>query len=101
MNLMEQVAKEHPRVLESPAPRAFLKSFGDNGINLELGVWIKDPEEGQSDLRSELNLGILRVFREAEIEIPFPQRDVRIIGGISPEEVAILAEQRYAPEEAE
>lgn len=99
MGLMEQVAKKHPRALESPAPRAFLKGFGDNGIDLELGLWIKDPEEGQADLRSEINLALWRVFRDAGIEIPYPQRDVRIIGGISPEEVAILGEQRYAPEE--
>lgn len=99
MGLMEQVAKNHPRVLQTPAPRAFLKGFGDNGIDLELGVWIKDPEEGQSDLRSEINLGLWRVFQEAGIEIPYPQRDVRIVGTLPPEEVAILAEQRYAPEE--
>lgn len=99
MNLMEEVARSHPRVMQEPAPRVFLMGFGDNGIDLELGLWIKDPEEGQLSLRSEINLALLRVFREAGIEIPYPQRDVRIVGGISPEEVAILAEQRYAPEE--
>jgi len=99
MGLMEEVARNHPRVMQDPAPKAFLKDFGDSGIDLELGLWINDPEEGQLSLRSEINLAILRVFRDAGIEIPYPQRDVRIVGGISPEEVAILAEQKYAPDE--
>lgn len=99
MSLMEEVAKKHPRVINDPAPQAYLKSFGDNGIDLELGLWINDPEEGQLNLRSEINLAILRVFRDAGIEIPYPQRDVRIVGTLPPEEVAILAEQKYAPDE--
>lgn len=82
MNIMRQAAENHPRVLKEPAPKAFLKAFGDNGIDLELGVWIADPEEGQLNLRSELNLEIWRKFRAAGIEIPFPQRDIRIVNGL-------------------
>ena len=50
----------------------------DNGINLDLSVWIRDPEEGQMNLRSDLNWAIWQAFREAAIEIPFPQRVVHI-----------------------
>ncbi|TMH63417.1 MAG: mechanosensitive ion channel [Betaproteobacteria bacterium] len=78
--LMEEVGRGHERVLKTPdPPTAFLVSFGDNGIVLELGVWIADPEKGQLNLRSALNRGILKAFGENGIRLPFPQRDVRIV----------------------
>ena len=86
MGLMEEVARRHQRVLTDPPPRAFLARFADNGMELELGVWIDDPETGMLNVRSELNLGIWRAFREAGIEIPYPQREVRLLqsaGGTS------------------
>jgi small-conductance mechanosensitive channel len=78
--LMEQAALAQPRVLkEADAPRAFLSSFGDSGINLELGVWIADPEKGQLNVRGDINLGILAAFEENGIRLPSPQRDLRIV----------------------
>src|SRR5439155_678037 len=71
--LMEEVGRGHERVLKTPdPPTAFLVSFGDNGIVLELGVWIADPEKGQLNLRSALNRGILKAFGENGIRLPFP-----------------------------
>ena len=81
MALILQAAENHPRVLKNPEPKVFLKAFGDNGIDLEMGIWINDPEEGQLNLRSDINLEIWRRFQEEGIEIPYPQRDVRIVGG--------------------
>jgi len=81
MRLMEEVARRHPRVLADPAPKAFLTRFADSGIDLELGIWLGDPESGTGDTRSELNLAIWRAFQEAGIEIPYPQREVRILPG--------------------
>ena len=81
MEIMKQTATSHARVLDDPEAKVFLKSFGDNGIDLELGIWISDPEEGQLNLRSDINLEIWRKFQQASIEIPCPQHDVRIIGG--------------------
>jgi len=81
MDIMRQAAKDQPRVLADPAVAVFLKSFGENGIDLEMGVWIIDPEEGQLNLRSDINLEIWRKFQEAGIEFPYPQRDVRIVSG--------------------
>jgi small-conductance mechanosensitive channel len=80
MALMEETAAAHPRVLKEPPPKAFLKNFADNGIDLELGVWINDPEESQLNLKSELNLAIWQAFRREGIEIPYPQREVRMVG---------------------
>lgn len=81
MEIMRQAAVKQPRVLNDPATQVFLKSFGDNGIDLELSLWIDDPEEGQLGLCSDINLEIWRKFQEKGIEIPYPQRDLRIIGG--------------------
>lgn len=81
MRLMEEAASRHPRVLADPPPQAFLARFADSGIELELGVWIDDPETGMVNIRSELNLAIWRAFQEAGIEIPYPQREVRVLSG--------------------
>lgn len=79
LDLLTGVARGHRRVLADPKPDALLKDFGDNGINLELRVWIDDPENEAAVVRSELNLAIWRELTAAGITIPFPQRDVRIV----------------------
>lgn len=80
MELLVGIATGHPRVLADPPPRAFLIQFADSSINLELGFWIDDPENGKGNVVSEINLAIWRVFREHGISIPFPQREVRLLG---------------------
>jgi small-conductance mechanosensitive channel len=81
LTLMVEAARAEPRVLGAPnEPAAFLVRFADSGIDLELGVWIKDPENGQLNLRSALNKAILRSFVANGIRIPFPQREVRHLG---------------------
>ena len=75
--LMLEAAHSQSRVIfDDPGnlPRVYLKEFADNGILLELAVWIRDPSEGQNNLRSDINWAIWRLFRKAGIEIPFPQR---------------------------
>jgi small-conductance mechanosensitive channel len=75
--LMLEAAHSQSRVIfDDPdnLPRVYLKEFADNGILLELAVWIRDPSEGQNNLRSDINWAIWRLFRKAGIEIPFPQR---------------------------
>ena len=84
MDIMKQAAVIQPRVLADPETKVYLKSFGDNGIDFELGIWISDPEEGQLNLRSDINMEIWRQFKQSGIEIPYPQRDVRIISGPPP-----------------
>ena len=83
MRLMEDAASKHSRVLADPPPKAFLARFADSGIELELGVWIDDPEAGMLNIRSELNLALWRAFEEAGVEIPYPQREVRVLPGAS------------------
>lgn len=80
-DLMIEVARNHPRVVAEGAerPRVLLRDFGDNGINLELAIWIKDAEEGQLSLRSDLYWGIWKAFQQAGIEIPYPQRVIHMV----------------------
>lgn len=75
--LLEAVAAS-PRVIDDPPPVAHLLGFGDNGIDLQLSVWIDDPEQGINDVRSAINLAIWRAFKARGITIPFPQRDLHL-----------------------
>ena len=77
--LLVAAAKTQSRVLAEPAPSAVVLAFADSGINLELGFWIVDPENGSGGLKSEINLAIWRSFKAAGIEFPFPQREVRLL----------------------
>ncbi|UDM17399.1 mechanosensitive ion channel family protein [Vogesella sp. XCS3] len=72
-------AATHPRVKTDPAPSAFVVAFADSGINLEVGLWVSDPENGMLSLRSEINLRIWQLFCEHGIQIPYPQREVRVL----------------------
>ena len=76
--LLRQAAT-HPRVKTDPAPAAFVIGFADSGINLEVGLWVSDPENGMLSLRSEINLRIWKLFAEHGIQIPYPQREVRVV----------------------
>ena len=84
MNIMLEAGRKQPRILSEPAPQILLKEFADNGIVLELGFWINDPGEGQSALRSDVNMHIWNEFRKQDIHFPFPQRDIRIIPSDTP-----------------
>jgi len=76
--LMIEAARQHPRVLSNPEPVGRLMEFGDNGIALELRIWINDPEKGVNNVRSDINLAIWQAFKDNHITIPFPQRDVHV-----------------------
>jgi small-conductance mechanosensitive channel len=81
LKIILDTANAHPRVLKEPAAAALVTSFGDNGINLELMAWIEDPERGKLNLQSDLNLALYKAFSGNGVEIPFPRRDIRIVGG--------------------
>jgi len=74
--LLVEAASAHARVLTEPAPSAALSAFGADGLEFTLGYWIADPENGQLNIRSAINLSILEAFRANGVEIPFPQRVV-------------------------
>jgi small-conductance mechanosensitive channel len=70
-------ALANPHVLKDPKPVALLKEFGDSSLNLELRVWLSDVNKNRL-AQSEISREILRRFDKAGIDIPFPQRDVRL-----------------------
>ncbi|MEZ0245169.1 MAG: mechanosensitive ion channel family protein [Methylophilaceae bacterium] len=82
MTLMRDVASQHPRVLKDPPPETQILGFGENGIDLQLVLWIPDPEEGSASLKSSLYLEIWHAFQKHGVAIPYPQRDVRIVSGV-------------------
>ena len=72
-----QAAEEHLEVLRNPSPQVFFTEFGDSSLNFELLIWTSDPSR-QAPLKSDLCFRIEEIFREQQIDIPFPQRDINI-----------------------
>ena len=72
--LLLQAALDQPRVLREPHPSTMLSAFGADGLEFTVSYWIQDPENGQGNLRSDVNLAILAALRSAAIDIPYPQR---------------------------
>lgn len=71
-------AKAQPRVLADPGPFVSITGLGESGVEMELGVFVGDPEKGTGRLRTELYEAILQGFKAAGIAVPYPQRDVRL-----------------------
>lgn len=78
IKLCTESAQMNPRVLQDPEPRAQLMGFGDSSVNLELRMWIDDPQQGRANVVSEVLLAIWDKFHENGITIPFPQRDLHV-----------------------
>jgi small-conductance mechanosensitive channel len=72
-------ARRHEKVVPEPPMAARVKELGDHGIDLELVVWLTDLAAGEAQVRSEVLLDILRGFKAAGVEIPYPRRDVRLL----------------------
>jgi small-conductance mechanosensitive channel len=89
MRVCIEAARATARVLDQPAPVCLITAFGDSSVDLELGVWICDPTNGISNVKSEVLLNVWDRFHEHGIEIPFPQRDLHIR---TPGALAVLAQ---------
>lgn len=83
MQLILDIAKRHQRSLQTPEPSVLVKGFGESGIDLMLSIWIPDPEEGSAALQSDIYLEVWRAFQKNNITVPFPQREIRILGNAS------------------
>jgi len=78
MQLIEEVAVKVPRVLSEPKPKCRLCEYGDSSVNLEIRVWIGDPENGIDNVITEVLLAVWNLFKEHNIEFPYPQQDVHL-----------------------
>ncbi len=79
---LKEVAKEEPEVLNKPEPEVLLRNFGDSAWDMRLNVWINNPKRHRQ-VRSKVNCAIVRKFRENNVEIPFPQRDINFRNPLS------------------
>lgn len=76
--LLIEAAKSSPRVLAEPPPSVLLSAFGANAIEMIVYCTIADPEAGVVNVRSQVLKAAWHLFREAGVEIPFPQSDVHL-----------------------
>lgn len=74
---LTEIVENHPGILQDPKPMVFFKAFGDSSLNFEVFVWFDDITQ-KAILTSEILFAIDAKFRELEIEIPFPQRDLHL-----------------------
>ncbi|GAB3241947.1 mechanosensitive ion channel family protein [Chitinimonas naiadis] len=78
--LLASLVQGEVRILAEPVPAVLVKGFGESGIDMELAFWICDPDQGSATLRSQINMKIWRAFKEQGIEIPYPRRDLYVVG---------------------
>ncbi|MFZ1700300.1 MAG: mechanosensitive ion channel domain-containing protein [Pyrinomonadaceae bacterium] len=79
--LLLEIAEQDPNVVSDPPAKVRLVEFGDNSLNFELWAWTRSRLNRPGAFKSGLNFAIIRKFREHNIEIPFPQRDVHFRSG--------------------
>jgi len=74
-------ARASKRVIDDPPPVCRLTEFGDNGVTLELRIWINDPQNGTEEVKTDIYLDLWEKFKQEKITIPFPQRDLHLKSG--------------------
>jgi len=77
--LILEAAKEHKLCSVFPEPDCFLREYGDSSVNFLLYFWVDDVTKGRYEPQSDVMRSIWKKFKDNNIEIPFPQRDVHII----------------------
>lgn len=73
--ILERAASQCSRVLQEPAVSVQLLKLGAEGLEFVVNYWIADPENGQGNVRSEVNFAILNSLNEAKIAIPFAKAE--------------------------
>jgi small-conductance mechanosensitive channel len=76
--LILEAAKTHPRCIKEPDPKCYLRNFNDSSVDFILHFWVDDVTKGRWEPHSEVMFEIWRKFKENNIEIPFPQRDLHL-----------------------
>ncbi|MGZ9809392.1 mechanosensitive ion channel family protein [Pseudoroseicyclus sp. H15] len=72
------------RVLSDRPPVCHITGFGDSSVDYILRFWITDPSGGLTNIRGNVFLALWDAFKENGISIPFPQREVKVLGGVMP-----------------
>jgi small-conductance mechanosensitive channel len=79
MALLLEACSEQAGVLQEPAPTVALSAFGADGLDFTLGYWLNEEEGGLLNVKSLIHIGILQRLRANGIDIPYPQRVVRMV----------------------
>lgn len=79
--ILLSVVDDNPGVMKEPRPYIRFDQFGDSSLNFNVMVWTSDYIDRPSALKSELYYAVFKAFREHNVEIPFPQRDIHIKSG--------------------
>lgn len=87
--MLEAAANSIERVSKTTPPSAILQKFGTDGLELELGFWIADPENGRANVVSEVNRAIWAILQSNAIKVPYNQREIRILNENIPIEAAL------------
>jgi len=77
--MLVKAVSDVERISAKPLPSAHLISFGANGLDLRVGFWISDPENGRSSVLSAVNRAIWKLLQEKNIEVPYPQTEIRVL----------------------
>jgi potassium efflux system protein len=77
INILKGIVAEHDSILKNPEPVVLFTEFGDSSLNFSLRFWTADFEEWLN-LKSEITVLVNKALKEANIEIPFPQRDLHL-----------------------
>lgn len=80
IELLLEIAQRNQAILKVPNPMVFALDFGESSIDFELKFWINDPLIGKQ-VSSHLICEIWQAFKDNNIEIPYPQRDLHIRNG--------------------
>ena len=85
VEIIKDAVSEHPQVISGDdveieyRPDCEIDSFGDSGVNMFVEFWMEGVDDGQNRVGGDLLLMVFETLREHDIEIPFPQREVRVI----------------------
>jgi len=77
IKLLVEVAQSHPGILLERPPMAFFMGFGESALKFELRFW-SDRQDAWFQLQSDVTVAVAKAIKEADIEIPFPQRDLHV-----------------------
>ncbi len=86
LRLLSEAASSQTRVLKDPdpVPSVNMTNFGVDGLEFTVNFWVVDPENGQQNIRSLVNMAILKSLRDHGVQIPYPQRVVHLHGAVAP-----------------
>jgi small conductance mechanosensitive channel len=78
LTTISEILQRNPRVLKDPAPGIGIGVLADSSVNISVNPWVNVPDFGPAG--GEINKALVEIFRSKSISIPFPQREIRMLG---------------------